>query len=168
MKFIKTLILSAVAFGTITFSSCSKNNEVAASATITANIDGTLATFNKNVLGTTGSVNGATFTTIQGTDASGNNISITLAGTLTAGKTYTSNAASDNDKPVVLYTTADNETYVNDDSNVSNIISVTVASATSSSAQGSFSGKLTTLLVGNGTAKTKTVTDGKFNVTLIQ
>ncbi|MCO5933980.1 hypothetical protein NAF17_00385 [Mucilaginibacter sp. RB4R14] len=42
-------MLSAVALGTVAFSSCTKNddNNVASSATITANIDGTLITFDK-------------------------------------------------------------------------------------------------------------------------
>ncbi|MEB0262462.1 MULTISPECIES: hypothetical protein [unclassified Mucilaginibacter] len=49
MKLFKTLMLSVVALGTVAFSSCTKDddNNVAASATITTNIDGTLTTFDK-------------------------------------------------------------------------------------------------------------------------
>ncbi|RYU90306.1 hypothetical protein EWM62_12320 [Mucilaginibacter terrigena] len=171
MKFIKTLIFSVVALGAVTLSSCTKDddNDIVASATISASIDGTETTFNKNVVGTTGSVNGATFTSIQGSDAAGNTLSVTITGALTAGKTYVATSGNDDEKPVILYTTTDNEAYLNADDDVSNAVSVTLSSVSSNNTiQGSFKGKVSTLLVGNGAVKSKTVTNGKFNVKVNQ
>ena len=87
MKFFKTLAFSALAFCIVLFSSCSKDNsDVAASATITATIDGTPTTFDKNVMGASSTFNGANVTSIQGSDAQGNRITISLKGNLIAGK----------------------------------------------------------------------------------
>jgi hypothetical protein len=168
MKFFKTLIFSALAFCIVLFSSCSKDNsDVAASATITATIDGTPTTFDKNVMGASSTFNGANVTSIQGSDAQGNRITISLTGNLIAGKTYSSNAANNDDKPLVFYVTAANTTYATDVSSVSDVIKVKVSAVSSTNAQGAFSGKLTALLDNNDPVfGTKTITDGKFNVSI--
>ncbi|MFD0765534.1 hypothetical protein ACFQZI_11785 [Mucilaginibacter lutimaris] len=167
MKLIKTLILSTLALATVAISSCTKdNNDNTTKGTITATIDGKVTTFDKNVLGATSVVNGNTFTSIQGDDEAGNNISITVVGVLTPGKIFKSDAANEQERPIVIYTAINNDSYVNDNNAVSNIVTVAVSAAASNSIQGTFSGGLTTLVAGNGTAKTKTVTDGKFNVAL--
>ncbi|MET3978802.1 hypothetical protein ABIB62_001372 [Mucilaginibacter sp. UYP25] len=167
MKFIKTLILSAIAMGTVAVSSCTKDdNKATASGTITATIDGKVTTFDKNLVGGTSTVNSNTFTSIQGDDDAGNNLSITVVGVLTPGKIFKSNDANEQNRPIVIYTAVNNDSYVNDDNAVSNIVTVAVSAAASNNIEGTFSGGLTTLVVGNGTAKTKTVTNGKFNVAL--
>ncbi|MDB5129311.1 hypothetical protein [Mucilaginibacter sp.] len=168
MKFIKTLFLSALALGTITFSSCTKDGDlpVIPEAAVTAKIDGTLTEFNTNMLATTNEAGGATVTNIQGTDAKGNKISIAITGALTAGQTYTSGGAADPNKPIILFLTASNESYLNDDNNAANVVSVTITAASSTNVQGTFKGNLATVASGGGAVKTKAVTEGKFNVAL--
>jgi hypothetical protein len=168
MKFIKTLFLSALALGTITFSSCTKDGDVPTvpQAAVTAKIDSTLIEFNTNMLATTGEVGGATVTNIQGTDTKGNKISISVTGALTAGQTYTSGGAADSNKPTILFLTASNESYLNDDNNVANVVSVTITAASSTNVQGTFKGNLATVATGGGAVKTKAVTEGKFNLAL--
>lgn len=167
MKLFKTLILSIVAFGAVAVSSCTKDdNSATTKGTITATVDGKVTTFDKNVLGGTSSVNGTTFTSIKGADDEGNELTITVVGVLTPGKTFVSNATNEADRPIVIYTAINNDSYVNDDNAVSNIVTVGVSAAASNSVEGTFSGKLSTLVVGNSTVKSKTITDGKFNVSL--
>ncbi|MDN3580009.1 hypothetical protein [Mucilaginibacter flavus] len=166
MKKIKTLLLLAATLGVITLNSCSKDKNSVPSATITAGVDGTATTFNTNAITLSSTVNGATFTNIQGTASNGATISITLSGKPTAGKTYISTASKDDDKPVMLYSLK-NDNYFNDDDNTKNIVSVTISSVSSTGVQGTFKGALTNTVfvgTGGGTAKTKAITDGKFNV----
>jgi hypothetical protein len=165
MTKIKTLLLLAATFGVVTLNSCSKDKNATPSATVTANVDGTATTFNTNAIAVTGSVSGTSITNIQGTAANGATISITLSGKAVAGKTYTSTAASDDDKPIILYSLKDDD-YFNDD-DIKKIVSVTITSVSSTGVQGTFKGALTNTIIvgtGSGTTKTKTITDGKFNV----
>lgn len=167
MKILKILLFSAMAFVTVAISSCSKDdNNAAISGTLTATVDGKVTAFDKNVLGGTSSVNGTTFTSVRGADDAGNELTITVVGVLTPGKTFVSNAANEADRPIVIYTAINNDTYVNDDNATSEIVTVAVSAAASNNIEGTFSGKLTTLVAGNSTPKTKSITNGKFNVAL--
>jgi hypothetical protein len=169
MKFIKTLLLSTLIFGAISISSCSKNDDgdTTIEGSITANINGVPTKFNTNVIATSATTQGKQLTSINGTAADGTNISIVLAGNITTGKIYASNAADDNDKPLVAFSTAVDD-FLNDDSSVTNIATVTVTSITSNTISGTFKGDLKTVVIGNAAPKTTAITDGKFNVSLIK
>ena len=167
MKAIKTIILLTLTFGVITLNSCKKDDkEATVSTSISASIDGTATTFN-SAIGLTGTVGGEKFTSVTGTASNKAVISITLNGTITAGKTYSSAAANASDRPLLLYAPDDNDDYFNDDSNTAKLVSVTVTSISSTNIQGTFKGNVTnTISVGNGTGKIKSITNGKFNVTI--
>lgn len=167
MKTIKTLILLTLMTGVITLNSCKKNDkEVTVSSSISASIDGTATTFN-NALAITGTIGGEKFTNVQGTASNKAVISITINGTITAGKTYSSAATKVSDRPVLLYAPDDNDDYMNDDSNTAKLVTVTVTSISATNIQGTFKGNVTnTISIGNGSGKVKSITDGKFNVTL--
>lgn len=161
MTKIKSILLLTIAVGIITLNSCSKSkDDVVVSTTITASIDGTATTFN-NAFAVTGTVGGEKFTNVQGTASNKAVMSITLNGTITAGKTYSSTAAAISDRPLLLYAPDDNDDYLNDDSNAAKIVTVTVTSISSTNIQGTFKGNVTA-----GSGKVKAITDGKFNVTL--
>ncbi|MDB5136092.1 MAG: hypothetical protein JWP37_2695 [Mucilaginibacter sp.] len=165
MKVIKTLIVLTLVFGVVTLNSC-KKKDPAPSATITATVDGIATTFNTHAIGAKGTIQGITITTIQGTAANGTSLAITLNGTITAGKTYSSSANSPDDEPLLLLSTPDSD-FLNDDSSA-NLVSVTITAVSSSSIQGTFKGNLvsTNINVGNSGAQnaTKVIADGKFNV----
>lgn len=167
MKAIKAIILLTLTFGVITLNSCKKDDkEATVSTSISASIDGTATTFN-NAVGLTGTVGGVKFTSVTGTASNKAVISITLNGTITAGKTYSAAAANASDKPLLLYAPDDNDDYFNDDSNTAKLVSVTVTSISATNIQGTFKGNVTnTISIGNGTGKIKSITNGKFNVTI--
>ena len=161
MKTTKQLVLLALAFGAFTFSSC-KKKDVAPAVSITATVDGTATNFNVNAAALQGTVSGITITNIQGSTSSGATLSMALAGTVTAGKTYSDAAANDNDKPLMVYAaspTADDD-YFNDDDDTANLPSVTITSVTSTTIDGTFKG-----LIQNSTG-TKSITNGKFHVNI--
>lgn len=163
MKKIKTLILATMAFGAITFSSCKKDKQTPSTVTasVTADIDGTATTFNVHAFATTGTVNGKTITVVTGTSATGATVSITLGGTVTAGKTFNSTTTPDNE-PQLLYSTASDDTFLNDDP--LSQVSVTVNSVSSSSISGTFKGGVIEISEGGST---KSITNGKFSVSFI-
>jgi len=160
-------LLLTIAFTVITFSSCKKDNseDTLATSTITVDIDGTATVFTTNTLALKGDVNGMEFTSIQGTDKSGNTISMTINGTVTAGKTYLSNAADIIDRSVLSFSTLnDEDIYFNDAASVQ---SITVTSASANRIEGTFTGKVNTAAFGNGAVKVKSFTNGKFKVAII-
>jgi hypothetical protein len=161
MKKIKSIFLLTLAIGVITLNSCSKDKDnTVISTTITASIDGTATTFN-NAFAITGTVGGEKFTNVQGTASSKAVLSITINGTITAGKTYTSTATAISDRALLLYAPNDTDDYINDDSISAKIVTVTVTSISSTNIQGTFKGNVTA-----GSGKVKAITDGKFNVAL--
>jgi hypothetical protein len=163
MRKIKSILLLTLAVGIITLNSCSKDKDNAViSTTITASIDGTATTFN-NAFALTGTVGGTKFTNVQGTASSKAVLSITINGTITTGKTYTSTATAISDRALLLYAPNDTDDYINDDSNSTKIVTVTVTvtSISSTNIQGTFKGNVTA-----GSGKVKAITDGKFNVAL--
>lgn len=167
MRSIKALMLLTIAFTVIAFSSCKKDNteDTLATSTITVDIDGTATVFTTNTLALKGDVNGMEFTSIQGTDKSGNTISMTINGTVTAGKTYLSNAADIIDRSVLSFSTLnDEDIYFNDAASVQ---SITVTSASANRIEGTFTGKVNTEAFGNGAVKVKSFTNGKFKVAII-
>jgi len=167
MKTNKLVILFAIAFATLSLNSCKKDSKDAiVSNTISASIDGTVTNFG-SAFAVTATESGQKLTNIEGVSSNKATISITLSGTITAGKTYTSTAANDDDKPLILYSTVDGDNYLNDD-NSANIVTVKVTAVSATNIQGTFTGGLTTFSIGNGAAKTKAVTNGKFNVTFKQ
>lgn len=168
MKKIKALIVLTMAFGAITFSSCKKDKQnPTVTASITADVDGTATTFNVHAIAGKGTVDGGTFTTVSGSAANGNVISITLTGTVAAGKTYCASTTPDQE-PLLSFSVGSDQ-FLNDDSS-SNKVSVTINSVSSSSISGTFTGGIvsTNILVGGGnTPATKSITNGKFNVSVV-
>ena len=163
MRSIKSLFLLTLAFGVITLNSCKKDKDTTPSATISASVNGTATDFSTGALAGKASVNGITLTTIQGTAANKTGISIALYGTVTAGKTYSNNASNDDDKPILIFETNDDQ-YFNDDASTTNVVSVTITSVSSTEIAGTFKGDLVTIAAGNDAPKTKSITNGKFNV----
>ena len=161
MKTIKQLVFLTLAFGALTLNSC-KKKDVAPAVSITATVDGTATNFNVSAAALQGTLNGVTVTNIQGSTSGGAILSMSLWGSLTAGKTYSDAATSDNDKPMFVYATSatSDDDYLNDDDNASNLPSVTITSVTSTTIDGTFKG-----LVQNSTG-TKSMTDGKFHVNI--
>jgi len=170
MKNIKALMLAVAAITLLTFNSCKKDNgdvPGASSNTISVKVDGKATLFNKEVVAASGAVSNSLFTSIQGKNADGGVISIVLNGAITAGKTFSNDAPNDDDKPLVMFTTKDEISFLNDDSS-SNMVSVTITSVSGNKVKGTFKGGLTTVVFGNGTPETKSFTEGTFDVTLIK
>jgi hypothetical protein len=162
MKTTKQLALLALAFSAFTFSSC-KKKDVAPAATITATVDGTATNFNVNAAALQGAVSGTTYTNITGSTSSGGaTLSMTLAGAVTAGKTYSDAASNDNDMPLFVYapSATSQDDYLNDDDDASNLPSVTITAVTSTTIDGTFKG-----LIQNSTG-TKSIANGKFHVNI--
>jgi hypothetical protein len=167
MRSIKALMLLTIAFTVIAFSSCKKDNseDTLATSTITVDIDGTATVFTTNTVALKGEVNGREFTSVQGTDNSGNTMSLTINGSVIAGKTYLSNATVIENKSNFLFTTAnDVDIYSNDDASVQ---SITVTSASANRIEGTFTGIVNTSLFGSGTIKIKSFTNGKFKAAIV-
>lgn len=167
MRSIKALMLLTIAFTVIAFSSCKKDNneDTIATNTINVDIDGTATVFTTNTVAYTGDINGMGFTVVQGTDKSGNTISMTINGTATAGKTYLSNAADIIDRSLLSFTTAnDVDIYSND---VASVQSITVTSTSANRIEGTFTGKVNTTVFGSGAVKVKSFTNGKFKVAIV-
>lgn len=163
MKTIKNVALLSLAIGAISLSSC-KKKDVAPAVSITATVDGSATNFNVNAAALQATLNGVTYTNIQGsTSAGGATLSMTLMGPVTAGKTYSDAAASDNDMPLFVYATSatSEDDYYNDDDNASNLPSVTITSVTSTTIDGTFKG-----LIENGSNATKSIANGKFHVNI--
>jgi hypothetical protein len=162
---IKAIMLFAVAFATLTISSCKKDgNEPAIS--ISAKVDGTATLFNTNVLAFKGTANSAEFTNITGTAADGTSVTLTIYGALAAGKTYSASTVFDGDG-FLIYTTKADETYMLGDGGVSTSVSITVNSVEGNKVSGTFTGTLQKFVAGSSGATTlKSVTEGKFSVTV--
>ncbi|RWY47233.1 hypothetical protein [Mucilaginibacter gilvus] len=163
---IKAIMLFAVAFATLTVSSCKKDSNNTPANTISAKVDGTATVFNSNAFAVTGTSGSLSFTAIQGTAANGTSISVTINGSPVAGKTYSNTAASDDDKPLVLFNTKNDDTFINDDDAASQV-TVTISSASATRISGTFSGGLTVFSTGTGGAK-KVISEGKFDVTIVK
>ena len=162
MKTIKNLALLSLACGAISLSSC-KKKDVAPAVSITATVDGTATNFNVNAAALQATISGTTYTNIQGSTTSGGaTLSMTIMGAVTAGKTYSDAAASDNDMPLFVYATSatSEDDFYNDDDNASNLPSVTITSVTSTTIDGTFKG-----LIQNSTS-TKSIANGKFHVNI--
>ena len=161
MKKIKILAVLAISLAVVTLNSC-KKKDVKPAVSITATIDGAATSFNVNAAALQGSVQGVTFTNIQGSTSGGAMLSMTLSGAVTAGKTYSDAATSQNDMPMFVYSPSatSQDDYLNDDDNTSNLPTVTITSVTSTTIDGTFKG-----LVQNSTG-TKSIADGKFHVNI--
>ncbi|MBL4678164.1 MAG: hypothetical protein JKY70_18445 [Mucilaginibacter sp.] len=148
------IALLSITFGIMALSACSKDdlNKQDDTTFINATINDTAKVFNGNVL----TASGNNSTVIQANASDGTKMSITFTGALVAGKTYQGGT----DKPIVIYTKQDT-TFSNTNNNV---ITLTVTEADDTRAKGTFSGSLIQDVAGN--AKTKTVTNGSFNVKL--
>jgi hypothetical protein len=165
----KLLIVLTLASGVLVLNSCSKDKTTTTTSIyITADIDGTATTFSTNAIAVTGTENGQSFTSLNGQAKDGTTISLVLAGTPIAGKTYSDAAANDDDKPLLLYTPpgANADSYLNDDDDSSNLPTVTISSLTSTSISGTFKGKVEGgIAIGNNnTLPTKSITNGKFSL----
>lgn len=165
VKTAKALLLVVLMLSVAALSSCKKDKKVSATPTptgsVTATIDGEALNFSASTLVLSGSTNGANFTAIQGNASDGTTMTITIYGTLTAGKTYTSNDPDPGNEPILLYASGD-DGYLNDITNPS--VSVTLTAVSSSSIQGTFSGTVTDISAGANKGKSKVITNGKFNV----
>ncbi|GGH21052.1 hypothetical protein GCM10007352_33490 [Mucilaginibacter phyllosphaerae] len=160
-------MLLVTAFTIIAFSSCKKDStdDLLSTSTISADVDGTATVYTTNALAVKGELNGAEFTSIQGTDKDGNTISMSVYGTLKAGKTYVSTSSEFEDKPTISFSNANgDDIYFNDEASIQTI---TVTAASANKVEGTFSGKVSTGALGNGAVKTKTFTNGKFKVAII-
>ncbi|OOQ60051.1 hypothetical protein [Mucilaginibacter pedocola] len=164
----KAILLFVVAFATISVSSCKKDSDNKSASTISAKVDGTATTFNTNAFAATGSVNGLSFTAVQGTAANGSQISVTINGSPVVGKTYSNTATSDDDKPVIMFSSsnADDDTFFNDD-DAANQATVTITSASATRIKGTFSGGLSEFSL-DGAASKKVITEGTFDVAIVQ
>jgi len=164
MKKIKSLILLTMLSGAVIMSSCKKDKSTP-TPFITATIDGSAVNFNTHAVAIKGSGETAGVTVIQGEGPNGTTFSISLLTALTAGKTFVSGGDDVNNAPLLQYSTSDDD-FFNDDDDASNVITVTITSVSSTSVQGTFKGKIMDAIeVGNGTPKTKLISNGKFNVT---
>lgn len=161
MKTLRNLAVLAIAIATITLNSCKKKDEKP-SYSITATVDGKVTNFNTNAAAVSATVQGLSLTTITGQASDGSTISILLDATPTAGKTYISTAANQEDQAILELSTSTDD-FINDDTS-SNVVTVTVNSVSSTAVQGTFKGGLVSTTVGNGTPATKSVTNGTFNV----
>ena len=165
MKILKSLIILTFVLGVVTLNSCKKDKKEAP-ISLTADIDGTATIFSVTPVALTGPVGDQTFTVIQGATSTGATISLTLEGTITAGKTYSDAASSDDDKPLFLYaTSANDDDYLNNDDDAANLPSVTITAITSTTIDGTFKGSVVKG-IGNGTPPTKLISNGKFHVNL--
>lgn len=157
---IKALVLT-FAVALVSLSSCKKDSgDVAASSTITANIDGTATTFSKFAVAVKGEQDNLQFTSIQGTDDKGFTITLTVYGALQAGKTYLSTDDSSEHSLLGYGDDNSNDIYFSDDVDVT---TVTLTKVSNSSLEGTFSGKVSTFTSG----KSKVITNGKFNVKIV-
>ncbi|WP_426668448.1 hypothetical protein ACPPVU_19915 [Mucilaginibacter sp. McL0603] len=172
MKTIKHLVLLTVAFGALTLSSCKKDKkqDPAPTGTLTANVDGTATTFNTHAFAGTGTVLGQTFTTIEGVSAAGDTISVTIAGAIKVGKTYSAAIDGSDNEPLFLFTPKTGDQFINDDDSANNKVSLTISSASSTAVEGTFTGDLVEniIVIGNGgpTLAKKSVTNGKFSLAI--
>ena len=164
-KTINALIMLALTIGVVSLNACKKEKKSPTpSNTITATISGTNSTFNTNAIALTGSLNSTNFTAVQGEGANGTNLSVTINGTLTAGKTY---SAATGNEPTLLYSTSTDD-FLNDDTSVANSVSVTITSVSATAVQGTFKGDVVNTVINtDGHAKiTKSITNGAFNVSI--
>ena len=165
MKTIKILAVFILTLGLFSLYSCKKDKKIVPTNTISANVDGTATSFNKNVIALNASLLGLTVTDIQGVSAAGDTISISLMGTLTAGKTYAAVAGGGSDtEPSITLTTKTDE-FSNNDNSTNNLVSVTINSISPTSIEGTFTGDLISdNSAGNNTPAKKSLTGGKFSV----
>lgn len=123
MKTLRNLAVLAIAIATITLNSCKKKDEKP-SYSITATVDGKVTNFNTNAAAVSATVQGLSLTTITGQASDGSTISILLDATPTAGKTYISTAANQEDQAILELSTSTDD-FINDDTS-SNVVTVTV------------------------------------------
>jgi hypothetical protein len=154
----------------LALSSCKKGSNIPAN-TISATVDGVNESFNTGpvaLLGSSVQLNSSL--SISGSNGSGTNsdrIAITIESNSTITKgTYTNGGTNNSGLTSIVYNKAPfsltNPNIYTTDVNGNYPTTVTITSISSTSIQGTFSG---TLLFSNGTT-TKTITDGKFNLSL--
>lgn len=178
MKKNKALIVLTMAFGAIAFNSCKKDKQqnppappppvVTIPPGITANIDSVATAFNMNASGESSNEHDTTFTTIFGSLAhTGFNeiITVTIRGQLVAGKTYSA-ATTPGLEPFFGYTTGVHD--FSNDPNSPNKVSVTINSVSADSVSGTFKGGVIETFGGGPVPETRSITNGKFNVSLRQ
>ena len=153
----------------LTLTSCSKkgSSPVVNSNTISATIDGVDESFNTIAVAKNISVSqgySLFFAGTNGTSSTADAFSITVDGLqpITTGTFDLSGGASGNYFPGMAYTQPGSIIYEQDLSGANPTI-VTITTLTATNVQGSFSGKLV-LYSGSGVPATKTITNGKFNV----
>ncbi|MFD0765535.1 hypothetical protein ACFQZI_11790 [Mucilaginibacter lutimaris] len=169
MKIIKLSAISFLALTTIIATSCSKKDseDLSSTTTISAKIDGKATQFTKNVIAFTGDANGIEFTNVEGKDANGNTLSVTISGALVAGKTYSPATSQSGESPIILYSTVDDVNFSNSYQDKSDVVSITLTAVSGNRIQGTFRGELSSLLNANDpTFKSKSVTEGTFTATL--
>lgn len=165
MKTIKILAVFILTLGLFSLYSCKKEKKIVPANTITANVDGTATPFNKNVIAINASLLGVTVTDIQGVSAAGDTISISLMGTLTAGKTYAAVAGGGSEEEPSLTLTTKTDEFSNDDNSTNNLVRVTINSISATVIEGTFTGDLISdNIVGNNLPAKKSLTSGKFSV----
>lgn len=159
---IKSILLFTTAFAVLAFGSCKKDSNNQPALSISAKVDGTATAFNNNILGFKGTANSAAFTNIEGTDAAGNSVALTIYGDLVAGKTFSATTVFDGDA-FLAYTTKSDDLYqLGGDASASTMFSVTITSVSGNKVSGTFQGTLKEFIVGPGTPHTKIITEGKF------
>lgn len=158
-------ILFGIAFclGVVFFSSCKKEKKTDPflKGTVTADVDGVATDFSSFAIAVTGSSNGNDFTAVQGDAKDGSSIGLTVYGAIIAGKTYTPENQEIGTRPILTYSTGDDD-FLTDFNNPS--VTITITGVSSSSIQGTFSGSVTDITPGANQGKTKVITSGKFNV----
>ena len=169
MKIIGTLAIAAVALATIATTSCKKDdsNSISSTTAISAKIDGKSTQFIENIIAITGDVNGIEFTNVEGADANGNTLSITISGPLVAGKTYSPATSKSGEMPVILYSSPSGMNFSNDYQDRSDVVSIKLTAVSGNRIQGTFRGELSgTLNAADPTFGSKSVTEGKFTATI--
>ncbi|RFZ90143.1 hypothetical protein D0C36_23165 [Mucilaginibacter conchicola] len=160
-KLFKTLMLAGVAFGSFALNACSKDDlkdDADTRTSISVAVNDTSKVFGLNTFTSTAN----NVTVAQGYASDGTKLSITIPGTLVAGKSYSSGT----DKATVIYTVNEDTDKKESYSNINSaVVDLVVTSATDAAAQGTFSGSLLQENV-PGNAKTKVITNGKFNIKL--
>ena len=167
MKIFRSLVLFTALSGALALNSCSKKSTPAPVTTvnyITVNIDGVATNFNVTARAVAINQSGTTLTSISGKSSAGEVFGIQLGALPVAGKTYSDTSSVTGEYPFFAYSQGA-DAYSNDDDNLATSPVVTFTTANSKMVAGTFSGTLTTNILGTTAApKLKSFTGGKFSV----
>jgi len=158
----KIFFLALVLF--LAFVSCKKDSSSTSSGSISATVNDTSATFNNSALAINTTANGVYGISITGFADNSNQISINISGPnpVTTG-TYSFSTRGTGDQLSMGYSIPPNITYIQDSTSTANYATVVITAISSTSVQGTFTGDLK-LFSGTSVVKTKSVTNGTFNV----